>query len=391
MGPRSTDPPPLTWWSHTWRLVLTVTISVVAAWSLAAWQWENARLWLAADLVLGVASLVAAQLRRRYPVPVAVLTTLATSVSATAAGPATLALMSLATRRRWREIVPVVVLALSAGAILLVIDPTTPDGFLVLLVLSAAVLAVTVGWGMYVGSRRELLATLRDRAVRAEAEQAARVAQARAAERTRIAREMHDVLAHRISLVTVHAGALVYREDLTLPQVRETAAVINDASHQALVELRQVLGILRDDPGDAAPERPQPSALDVSELVVEARRAGLQVETRQTVELAGIPDGVGRTLYRIVQEGLTNALKHAPGTRVVLTLSGRAGPGVDLEVRNPLGVGTARRETALGRTPESGLGLVGLSERAVLAGGRISHRVTAEREFVLAAWLPWPA
>ncbi len=106
---------------------------------------------------------------------------------------------------------------------------------------------------MYIGSRRELLATLRERANTSEAVQAARVAQARAAERAQIAREMHDVLAHRISLVTMHAGALTYRTDLDADQMRATAEVIQENSHQAMVELREVLGLLRDGPGDSAP------------------------------------------------------------------------------------------------------------------------------------------
>ncbi len=165
---------------------------------------------------------------------------------------------------------------------------------------------------MYIGSRRELLATLRERAVTAEAEQAARVAQARTAERGRIAREMHDVLAHRISLVTMHAGALTYREDLTAEEMRATAAVIQESSHQALVELRDVLGILRDDPGDSSPERPQPSAVDVPALLDEARASGMRIETEDLVALDGIPETIGRTLYRVVQESLTNARKHAP-------------------------------------------------------------------------------
>ena len=132
---------------------------------------------------------------------------------------------------------------------------------------------------MYIGSRRELLATLRERADTAEAEQAARVAQARTAERAQIAREMHDVLAHRISLVTMHAGALTYREDLTADEMRATAAVIQENSHQAMVELREVLGLLRDGPGDSAPELPQPSAVDLPALLDEARASGMRIES----------------------------------------------------------------------------------------------------------------
>ena len=100
--------------------------------------------------------------------------------------------------------------------------------------------------GLYIGARRELIATLRDRADRAEREQAMRVAQARTNERARIAREMHDVLAHRISLVAMHAGALGYRTDLSRDETKRAADVISQNAHQALVDLREILGVLRD-------------------------------------------------------------------------------------------------------------------------------------------------
>ena len=237
---------------------------------------------------------------------------------------------------------------------------------------------------MYIGSRRELLARLRERAETTESEQAARLAQSRTAERARIAREMHDVLAHRISMVTMHAGALAYRDDLTPEQVRETAGIIQENSHQALTELRQVLGVLREDPGDADPERPQPSADDLHELLQEAREAGMNVVSNLG-PVEAIPVPMGRTAYRVVQEGLTNARKHAPDTLVTVALSGGPGDGLNISVRNPLRIGSPLD------VPDSGLGLVGLSERAALVGGRLSHGVTADHEFALTVWLPWPA
>ncbi|MFI5428094.1 sensor histidine kinase [Aeromicrobium sp. UC242_57] len=144
---------------------------------------------------------------------------------------------------------------------------------------------------------------MRDRAETAEAEQVARVAQAKTAERSRIAREMHDVLAHRISLVTMHAGALAYRSDLSADQMRTTAGIIQDNAHQAMVELREVLGILRDGPGDAAPEMPQPSAVDLPGLLSEARGSGMRIHDDQSVDLEPIPETLGRTAYRVVQKG----------------------------------------------------------------------------------------
>lgn len=376
--------PPLSRWSHAWRLVLVLVVSALAWFELAAWQLENAPWWFVADGVLGVVSLGLMFWRRSHPVAVAVVTNALTAVSASAGGPATLALMSLATRRRWREVIPVGLLTVVAGTVIEAMNPVSTEalGFRVPLIF--IIVATTIGWGMFVGSRRELLATLRARAETAEADQAVRVSQARTAERTRIARKMHDVLAHRISLVTMHAGALSYRDDLPSDQVRQTAAVIQENSHQAMVELREVLGILREDPGDAAPELPQPSADDLPALVEEASSTGMRVTMTSNIGPGLLPDTLGRTLYRVVQEGLTNARKHAPESIVRIDLDGSRHGGVQVNVLNPLPIGDRRGST------ESGLGLIGLTERAELIGGRLEHRVTPEREFLLEAWLPWP-
>jgi signal transduction histidine kinase len=359
-------------------------ISVMAWWELAGWQWRHDRAWFALDLGLGVVAFVLVLRRREHPVTIAVLTNLMGAVSGMSSGPAVLAIVSLATRRRWREIIPVSVLSMATGLVLEGLNPTSEDLWALTIPIVVAVTAVAVGWGMYIGSRRELLSTLRWRAEAAESEQAARVMQARTAERSRIAREMHDVLAHRISLVTMHAGALTYRDDLTPEQMRETARVIQDGSHQALVELREVLGVLREDPGDADPERPQPSAADIPSLVEEARDSGMNIES--VVALAdGVPELIGRATYRIVQEALTNARKHAPDTLVEVRVTGEPQSGISLSVSNPLRVG------AKTTTPDSGLGLLGLTERATLAGGRLRHQVTSDQRFVLSAWLPWQA
>ncbi|MCW2839386.1 MAG: two-component sensor histidine kinase [Aeromicrobium sp.] len=362
-----------------------LVISGVSWFEVVLWQWDHHRWWFWSDLTLGVLSLLLVRWRRRLPVPVAAVTNLLAFVSWSASGPATLALVSLATHRRWRQIIPVALLALVAGIVLEADNPVGTEPYAFTIPFLVLIIGFTTGWGMYIGSRRELLATLRERAETAEAEQHARVVQARTAERSRIAREMHDVLAHRISLVTMHAGALVYREDLNAEAIRATARVIQDNSHQAMIDLREVLGILRDDPGDAAPELPQPSARDLPDLIDEARRSGMRVEADHALELDGVPDQLGRTVYRVVQEGLTNARKHAADTLVTVIVAGGPDVGANVEVRNPLRIGERRTQA-----PDSGLGLVGLAERAELAGGRLTHRVSPAGEFVLSAWLPWP-
>lgn len=379
------DQQPLRWWSQAWRYAVVVLIGAVAWFELAEWQWDHNRFWFWSDLAVGLASLALVTQRRRWPVAVATILSVTSAVSGTAGGPATLALVSMSTRRRWREIVPVGLIAVGGSGVLETINPTSTQHILIAGPTILSITAVTVGWGLYIGSRRELLATLRDRAETAESEQAARMDQARTAERSRIAREMHDVLAHRISLVTMHAGALVYRQDLTADEMRETAGIIQDNSHQAMVELREVLGILRDGPGDADPEMPQPSATDLPALLDEARQTGMKVNSGLDIPLDTVPETLGRTLYRVVQEGLTNTRKHAPDTLVSITVTGQPSDGLSVSVRNPLRIGSDTR------TPASGLGLIGLAERTALAGGRLTHRVSPEHEFILDAWLPWPA
>ena len=243
-----------------------------------------------------------------------------------------------------------------------------------------------LAWGMFVRARRQ---SLRERAGRVEAEQELRVAEARQGERNRIAREMHDVLAHRLSLLSLHAGALELRPDAAPEEVARAAGVVRDSAYQALEDLREVIGVLRTgvDRSDETPERPQPTLADLPDLVDQSRRAGMRVRLDwQTDALSAVPAGVGRSAYRIVQEGLTNARKHAPDAEVAVTVRATPGDGVTVEIRNPCPMGTGGG-TAI---PGAGIGLIGLTERAALAGGRLEHGPTPAGEFRLWAWLPWP-
>src|SRR5262249_50488237 len=175
------------------------------------------------------------------------------------------------------------------------------------------VLGVAVSLGLFARVRRELVLSLRERTERLEAEERLHIEQAREAERRRIAREMHDVLAHRLSLLSVHAGALEFRPDASPEEGNEAARVIRASARAALQELREVIGLLRDD-GDEGVQPPQPKFGDIPKLVDESRAAGMNVRFRDgAAPEAEVPAAVGRTAYRVVQEGLTNARKHAPG------------------------------------------------------------------------------
>jgi signal transduction histidine kinase len=182
---------------------------------------------------------------------------------------------------------------------------------------------------------------------------------------------------------------MTYRTDLSPAETRRTADVIQANAHRALTDLREVLGMLRDDPAIDAPARPQPTLRDIPELIDEAGAAGMNVRlTNDVGDLDPAPETVGRSAYRIIQESLTNARKHAPDTAVLVRLSGAPGSGLTVEVRNPLRVGA--QDGGRASLPESGLGLIGLAERAELSGGRLEHGRTASREFFVRAELPWP-
>ncbi len=370
--------PRLSTWGHTWRLGAMLAITAVAWLPIAERQSE--RLFVL-DVGLGLVAFGLVFFRRRWPLPVALAINAITCVSGFASGPSVLATVSLATRRRWREMALVGSVGFAAAQFYSVSQPAMPDDpFWLNLSINAVMGIAILGWGMYLGSRRELMYTLRHRAERAESEQELRVDQARANERARIAREMHDVLAHRISQVSMHAGALAFREDLTPDEVRTSAGVIREKAHEALTDLRGVLGVLRGADGEPT-LAPQPTYADLSELVAEARDSGLQVEFHDRVSTpAEVPDASGRTVYRIVQEGITNARKHAPAALLTIELTGSPELGLDVVMRNPLGFGSA--------TPGAGLGLVGLSERAELRGGRLDHRREGN-SFVLHGWIPW--
>jgi len=341
------------------------------------------------DLVGGAIACVLLWWRRRWPVQIAVAIALIGAFSAFSSVAGLIALFTVAVHRRFSTVLLVVVAGLVTVPIYIVLHPDATDPVWVSVVFILLVTAATVAWGMFVRARRQLVLSLRERAERAEAEQHLRVEQARQHERARIAREMHDVLAHRISLLSMHAGALEFRPDAPPEEVARAAGVVRASAHQALQDLREVIGVLRDEPGvnGGGPERPQPTLANLPALVEESREAGMHVSAECRVgDLTAVPDGVGRNAYRILQEGLTNARKHAHGAAVEVTVDGEAGSGLAVAITNRLPVGVPAAEI-----PGTGTGLIGLSERTMLAGGRLEHGRTPAGDFQLRAWLPWPA
>ena len=350
---------------------------------------------LVLDVTVGVVACALLPVLLRWPVPGALALAVLAVVSPAATPAATFGTLYVAQRRRFAVAAAVGAAGVVTHAVRGLWRPIGGLPFVWWLVLVIAAEAALVGWGQLTQARHALIASLRERARRAEAEQGRRVAEARAAERTRIAREMHDVLAHRLSLLATYAGAIEYRPDAPPEQVARAAGVVRAGAHQALDELREVITVLREDDGDGdgdggAAQRPQPGLADLPRLVEESRDAGARVQLDDRVpDPAALPGAAGRTAYRVVQEGLTNARRHAPGEPVQVVIDGRPGGGLLIDIRNPLvnGHATGGAGPAIGG---SGTGLIGLTERVRLAGGELDHQA-ADGEFRLSARLPWPA
>ena len=214
------------------------------------------------------------------------------------------------------------------------------------------VAAIGVGFcvaaGAYIGARRDLVASLRERAERAEGERELRAEQAKVGERARIAREMHDVLAHKVSLIALHAGALEVSTDDA--RTRESAALIRTTAAQAMNDLREVLGVLRAGGGEDDELRPHVGTDDIERIVDASRAAGVRVTL--TVDTpAPLPDVLDRTAHRVVQEALTNVHKHARAAATTVTIAGEPAHGVSVEVVNQ------RPVAADALLPGSGAGL----------------------------------
>lgn len=257
------------------------------------------------------------------------------------------------------------------------------DPFLAQAFFGITVMIVPVLLGLYMGARKQLFASLQERAARLEREQHLLTERARGEERTRIAREMHDVVANRVSVMVVHAGALKAIARRDPERAAETAGVIGDMGRQALEELRQVIGVLRQ--GEEALPQEAPTLTHVRELIGQSGAAGLRVELSVEGRERPMPAAVSRALYRLVQEALTNVHKHAGAadTRIDLRLLPEA---VEVEVAND-----APPAAPDHRLPSGGNGLVGLRERVTGLGGHFEAGPGEEGGYAVRARLPLPA
>ncbi|MFD9008545.1 sensor histidine kinase [Streptomyces sp. NPDC059552] len=414
--------PPL-WWARRRDAVGDVVLggvsAVECAWEGVAFAAE-AGLPTAVGVLFGFVVGATLVLRRRWPIAV-VLVGIAVSPAAMGFLLAVVGMYTLASSEVPRRITATLA-SMSLAATFVVMYLRTrgdveADTTLVVVLSGFVAVALTVPpvlFGLYIGARRRLMESLQERADSLERELSLladraeeRAEWARTEERTRIAREMHDVVAHRVSLMVVHAAALEAVAIKDPARAAKNAALVGDMGRQALTELREMLGVLRAAP-KPAPADPVPAvavaamalagaagvagvagmedgpSLDELEVLVgQSRAAGMTVEMLVHGEGAAYAAEVEQTAYRVVQEALTNCHKHAPGARVVVRLAHRSGE-VAMQVENGPCDGKAT-EPGL---PSGGNGLVGMRERVLGLGGVFVSGPTDAGGFRVSAVLP---
>ncbi|MGA5522408.1 sensor histidine kinase [Streptomyces pseudogriseolus] len=418
------------WWERRRSAVLDVGLAVASALECAVegvpFAWE-AGIPVAVGVVFGLAAGAVLLVRRRWPIAV-VLVAIAVTPAAMGFLLGVVGLYSLAASDLPRRIIGSLAGMQSVGVLIVMFVRLRQDiargdvevgDWLVPFASVTMALGVTappVLLGLYVGARRRLMESLRERADSLErelqllAERAEERAEwARGEERTRIAREMHDVVAHRVSLMVVHAAALqaVARKDPE--KAVRNAALVGDMGRQALTELREMLGVLRAG-GDGARSRAEgssvplaavaaaaaaasrvaveepaegPSLAEIDELVGQSAAAGMVVDLSVEGEYRSYAPEVEATAYRVVQEALTNVHKHAAGAKTYVRVAHRVSE-IAMQVENepPSGVGSSAG------LPSGGNGLVGMRERVSALGGVFVSGPTDAGGFRVSAVIP---
>lgn len=310
-------------------------------------------------------------------------------------------------RRRFRTPVVLVAVAVSVSlAVTLVRLPaqeymTMPFTLAYPVAMSLLLLVVPAMFGTMTGQRRLLLRTLRERNEYLEDTRRLTETQSRLRERARIAQEMHDLLGHRLTLISLYAGALELTAAQRAPDMNEEAGIIATTARTAMGELREVLGVLRDErsgpfeapdsfgpPADSGAEGPESESVfeeEISDLVESSRRAGLSVRLGRRRSGTTPALVVRRAVLRVLRESLTNVHKHAPASAAVDVVVETGAEKVRVAVRNTTGDPGSADRTAL---PGSGSGLVGLEERVRLLGGTLRHGRLAGGGFAVEADLP---
>jgi signal transduction histidine kinase len=261
---------------------------------------------------------------------------------------------------------------LEAGAVLvaLTVPPT-----LKLWALMSGLGAAAGFLGYYARTRRAYLAALVDRAERLERERGQQAQLAAAAERARIAREVHDIVAHNIAVMIALAEGAAYTAPTSTGQAISLMGQVSDTGRSALTDMRRLLGVLREptQPGHAPQPQPQPNLDDVEDLLATVRAAGLPVRLTVTGRPLPLPAAAQLVLYRMIQEALTNTLKHAPGTAGAQVCLAYLPGEVELEITDTGCPGTPPAPSTLPAvSTAAGHGIAGMRERASVFGGQVT-------------------
>jgi signal transduction histidine kinase len=268
-----------------------------------------------------------------------------------------------------------VAIVISGGAIIVYNDPNrSPGEFIFVPAL------FTIAWlaGFAMRERVAQAEAAEQRATQAEREREAAARVAVAEERARITRELHDIVAHAVSVMVLQVGAVRHRLPEALAKDKGALTAVEQAGRTALAEMRRLMGAMQDD-GRQAELAPQPGLDSLDRLIDEVRRAGLPVRVHVEGVPSPLPPAIDLSAYRIVQEGLTNSLKHSGARHADVTVRYAEG-GVQLEVR----------DDGVGATASDGLGhgLAGMRERVKIYGGEMTAGSAREGGFVLSASLP---
>ncbi|MFF3289018.1 sensor histidine kinase [Streptomyces sp. NPDC003023] len=412
------------WWGRRRSAALDVGLAVVSAVECALQGVgfaDRAALPVPFGVLFGLVVGSVLVLRRRWPIAV-VLVSVATTPAEMGFVMGMVGLYTLAASEVPRRITATLAgMALSATFIVTLVgvrqdveagDYSAQFVPLMAVSMSLGLTAPPVLLGLYVGARRRLMESLRERADSLEQELSLladraeqRAEWARQEERTRIAREMHDVVAHRVSLMVVHAAALQAVALKDPQKAVKNAALVGDMGRQALTELREMLGVLRSGESQARAQAAVPLAAvgvaaaaaaaaaaedgpciaDIEVLVGQSRQAGMVVDLAVQGDVRPYPPEVEQTAYRVIQEALTNVHKHAAGAKVLVRLAHRADE-VAMQVEN--GAPDAAGGAAAAGLPSGGNGLVGMRERVTALGGVFVSGATEVGGFRVSAVLP---
>jgi signal transduction histidine kinase len=421
------------WWERRRSAVLDVGLAVVSALEcgLEGVRFaDTAALPVPLGVIFGLLAGSVLVLRRRWPFSV-VLVSIAILPAEMGFMMAVVGLYTLAASEAPRRIIAVLAGMSLVGTLIVTFVRTRQNVSdadfhtgrwyvpLIAILMSVGLTAPPVLFGLYVGARRRLMESLRERADSLEQELSLladraeqRAEWARTEERTRIAREMHDVVAHRVSLMVVHAAALQAVALKDPPKAVKNAALVGDMGRQALKELREMLGVLRTGEqvaarkaadaavvpvsaplmavglaaaaaAAAAAAEDGPGMRDIDVLVGQSRDAGMVVELSVQGEFRGYAPEVEQTAYRVVQEALTNVHKHAAGAKVMVRLAHREAE-VAMQVEN----GPSDGGAADAGLPSGGNGLLGMRERVMALGGVFVSGETDAGGFRVSAVLP---